>query len=210
MLKAKEKDQNTEQRIKAAAQRLFQRKGFAATKTRDIADEAQINLALLNYYFGSKEKLFKIIMMESIFKFLQGIIFVFNDEQSSLEEKVQQIANRYIDFLSKEPEVPLFVLSELRNESSDFIHQLPIDNLFLDSVFAKQYKEKMAETGSNKSSLMHFLINLLSMLVFPFMSKPIISKIGNLNNKEFDNLMEERKNLVPIWIESILKTHDIS
>lgn len=30
--------------------------GYAATRTRDIAEEAGINLALLNYYFRNKEK----------------------------------------------------------------------------------------------------------------------------------------------------------
>lgn len=60
-------DQTTEEKIKIAARKLFTRKGFAAVKTRDIAEEAGINLALLNYYFRSKEKLFKLIMEESFY-----------------------------------------------------------------------------------------------------------------------------------------------
>ena len=39
----------TEEKIIAAARKLFMHKGFSATRTRDIADEAGINLALLNY-----------------------------------------------------------------------------------------------------------------------------------------------------------------
>jgi AcrR family transcriptional regulator len=58
----KELDTTTEAKIKAAARVVFHKKGFAATRTRDIAEEAGINLALLNYYFRSKEKLFDIIM----------------------------------------------------------------------------------------------------------------------------------------------------
>ena len=52
----------TEQKIIEAAQKIFTQKGFAATRTRDIAEESGINLALINYYFGSKQKLFKIIV----------------------------------------------------------------------------------------------------------------------------------------------------
>ena len=48
-----------------AARKLFTQKGFAAIRTRDIAKEAGINLALLNYYFRSKEKLFDIVMMDN-------------------------------------------------------------------------------------------------------------------------------------------------
>ena len=42
------KESSTEERIKEAARKLFTQKGFAATRTRDIAEEAGINLALLN------------------------------------------------------------------------------------------------------------------------------------------------------------------
>ncbi len=59
-------DQSTEEKIKEAARTVFTRKGYAATRTRDIAKEANINLALLNYYFRSKEKLFGLIMMEKM------------------------------------------------------------------------------------------------------------------------------------------------
>ena len=42
------KDSSTEQKIKEAARKVFTMKGYAATRTRDIAEEAGINLALLN------------------------------------------------------------------------------------------------------------------------------------------------------------------
>ena len=60
------KDISTEEKIRAAARKIFTQKGFAATRTRDIAEEAGINLALLNYYFRSKEKLFEQIMIEKV------------------------------------------------------------------------------------------------------------------------------------------------
>src|ERR1700748_2737311 len=75
---------STEEKIKAAAKKLFTQKGFAATRTRDIAEEAGINLALLNYYFRSKEKLFELIMMENFRQFLQGIKVKFLDENMTI------------------------------------------------------------------------------------------------------------------------------
>jgi len=66
-------DTNTETKIKNAARVVFHKKGFAATRTRDIAEEADINLALLNYYFRSKQKLFDLIMFETMHGFLQSI-----------------------------------------------------------------------------------------------------------------------------------------
>jgi AcrR family transcriptional regulator len=46
-----ELDLSTEEKIKEAAGIVFTKKGYGNARTRDIAEEAGINLALLNYYF---------------------------------------------------------------------------------------------------------------------------------------------------------------
>ena len=100
------KDISTEEKIKNAARIVFQRKGFAATRTRDIAEEAGINLALLNYYFRSKEKLFDIVILETLSHFLQTMVSVFNDESTSFEKKIELIAENYINFGIEYPDAP--------------------------------------------------------------------------------------------------------
>ena len=45
------------------AERLFAQNGFAGTSVRDIAHDADINISMISYYFGSKEKL-----IETLFK----------------------------------------------------------------------------------------------------------------------------------------------
>jgi AcrR family transcriptional regulator len=141
--KKKEEELNvdTQTKIKHAARMMFHKKGFAATRTRDIASEADINIALLNYYFRSKQKLFDIIMMETMQAFFQAMIGVLNDEQSSFKEKVTVIANNYIELLLVEPEIPLFLMNEVRNSPSEFFQKLPLNDFFLNSILMKQYKE---------------------------------------------------------------------
>src|SRR5207302_2065112 len=51
------------------AEYLFAHKGFEATTVRDIAEEAGVNIAMISYYFGSKEKL-----MEALFEHRTGNI----------------------------------------------------------------------------------------------------------------------------------------
>src|SRR5436853_3194781 len=100
-------DTTTEAKIKNAARAVFHKKGFAGTRTRDIAEEAGINLALLNYYFRSKEKLFDIIMLESLHGFVQSLTDVFNNEKTSLENKVETLVSNYIDLLIEQHDIPL-------------------------------------------------------------------------------------------------------
>ena len=52
----------TKERILDAAERLFADSGFAATSLRDITGEADVNLASVNYHFGSKEALLSAIL----------------------------------------------------------------------------------------------------------------------------------------------------
>src|ERR1700760_4069048 len=91
------KEASTEEKIKEAARKLFTQNGFAATRTRDIAEEAGINLALLNYYFRSKQKLFDLIMQENFHKFLRGMTVNLQDETIGVDERVTRVVTAYID-----------------------------------------------------------------------------------------------------------------
>ena len=53
-----QKDQNTEEKIINAAEKVFVEKGMAGARMQHIADEAGINKSLLHYYYRSKEKLY--------------------------------------------------------------------------------------------------------------------------------------------------------
>ena len=51
-------DYNAKQlQIIEVGERLFAQKGFAGTSVRDIAQAADVNVSMISYYFGSKEKL---------------------------------------------------------------------------------------------------------------------------------------------------------
>lgn len=198
-------DASTEEKIKAAAKKVFYAKGFAATRTRDIAEEAGINLALLNYYFRSKEKLFDVIMTETMHKFIRNILVVINEENTTLEQKTQQIANNYIDFLSVEPMVPIFIMSEIRNNPETLFEKLPIGDAILQSVFFKQHQEAVAKGKITEANPMHFIMNLIGLIIFPFLASPILKKIGHLDHDAFITLMQERKKWIPVWIKAVMK-----
>ncbi|HET6225274.1 MAG TPA: TetR/AcrR family transcriptional regulator [Bacteroidia bacterium] len=200
-----EVDPSTEEKIKNAARIMFHKKGFAATRTRDIAEEAGINLALLNYYFRSKEKLFDIIMLESMQSFLQSVAMLLNNQDSTWDEKIELFVSNYIDFLMKEPDLPLFVLSELRSNPSSLISKMNMKQLLMKSNFIKQFKEEIKKGKMAPVHPLHFLMNTVAMIIFPFIGRPIVSNIGDLKDHEFIELMQQRKKLIPQWIKMMYK-----
>ncbi|MBW7676407.1 TetR/AcrR family transcriptional regulator [Chryseobacterium chendengshani] len=48
-----------EENILFAAEKLFAEKGFPGTSTREISKAANVNISMISYYFGSKEKLYE-------------------------------------------------------------------------------------------------------------------------------------------------------
>lgn len=198
------KDNSTEEKIKNAARRIFQQKGYAGTRTRDIAEEAGINLALLNYYFRSKERLFDLIMTESLEEFFRSLRSVFDDPSTDFEEKIRRIVENYIDKLTANPNLPIFILSELRNHPDELIKKTGAKKAFLNSVFIQQLEDEIAAKRVKPIKSLHFIMNMLGMTVFPFIASPMIKGMGNIDQTEFENLMQERKTLIPVWIKMIL------
>ncbi|MBT29878.1 MAG: TetR family transcriptional regulator [Thalassobius sp.] len=188
--------QSTEEKIKAAARKLFIEKGFAATKTRDIAEEADINIALMNYYFKSKEKLFDAILEEA-FQYFPGKLISILEEEISIEEKVTKFVTTHSEMLKSNPLVPIFVLSELRNNPQKFVEKIGMHEILTDGVLVNQLREESAKGNIKKISPIHFLINMISLTVFPFIIQPALLTLENLNTDIFNNLIDERKQMIP-------------
>ncbi|UZD39718.1 TetR/AcrR family transcriptional regulator [Capnocytophaga ochracea] len=200
----KTKDISTEERIKAAARKVFHQKGYAGTRTRDIAEEAGINHAMLNYYFRSKEKLFEIVMMETMAQFFKGVNLMLNDESTSLDEKIDLIVSNYVDLLLKEPELPTFILNEVRPNPQAFVEQNPIKEALTHSVLTRQYAEAVARGEITEPNLMQAILNVIGLVIFPFIAKPILTSIINIPEEQYKALMLQRKTLIPQWIKAML------
>ena len=195
------KELSTEDKILLAASKVFTEKGFSGTRTRDIAEEAGINLALLNYYFRTKEKLFEQVMKVKIVLLFGQLVPIVNNEKTSLEEKIDLASVKYFDILSKNPNLPLFVLSEIQKKTSDIRTILPFDKVLNNSFLIKQIQEKKPDMNPY-----HFLINFLSMTVFPFVGKPVLQSFELMDDIEFLEFVHERKTLVPLWIKMMLNS----
>ena len=102
------------------------------------------------------------------------------------------------EILSQNPNLPLFVISEIQKKTSDIKSLLPIDKVLKNSVLMKQIQERRPDINP-----FHLLFNFLSMTIFPFVARPIISSFHLMNEEEFHQFVEERKTLIPQWIKLI-------
>ena len=188
----------TEQKILKAADKIFTQKGYAATRTRDIAEEAGTNLALLNYYFGSKERLFKYVVQGKLKMLLGAMGPALSDGQISLEEKISLITENYTSLLLENEELPIFILNELTVNRELFAKITQNTRQIAQPVIEKQLKERGIEISATD-----LIINVLSMTMFPFVAKPLITSSGLVKEEEFVEFVTERKKKIIEWIIKI-------
>lgn len=199
------KDENTEAKIKETARRLFQEKGFDAVRTREIAEAAGINSALLHYYFRSKEKLFHLIMIESVqemFSFLRQIIY---NPSTTLSAKIDMIVDGYINVIKTNPNLALFVLNELQVNSGKIIKGSGIPkDMLVNSVLFRQMEEQLNKKSIQVSPL-HIMLNTISLSVMPVFARPLITYLYDMEKENITDLLEERRRLIPLWIKGMLQ-----
>lgn len=83
--------------ILIVAEGLFGEKGFEGTSVRDIAQSAGVNLAMISYYFGSKEKLLEALIVFRA-EYAYGILEELNkDETLSPWGKIDRLVEFYVD-----------------------------------------------------------------------------------------------------------------
>jgi len=77
--------------------------------------------------------------------------------------------------------------------------------VLMKSFFMKQFQEQVKKGKIAPMHPLHFLMNLAGLVIFPFIGNPIIKNLGELKPEEFNELMQQRKKLIPQWIKSMYK-----
>ncbi len=91
-------------RIEEAAKGLFSRKGYAGTGVREIAREAGVNLAMINYYFGSKRGLLDALSERFFGAYRQGVIEALVDARDA-DATLRAVMRVILGLLREDPDL---------------------------------------------------------------------------------------------------------
>ena len=189
------KDSQAEEKIKAAAKRVFVSKGFSGCTSREIAKEAGTNVALVNYYFRSKDQLFLIIYKSVTEDFLLSMVDVFSSN-ISLKEKISQLVDREFEFLSKHPEMPIFVINEMsRNKNAGIEPQVILSKLGTTGIFQETIEAQ--EKGiMRKIDLVSIIMLIMANCQHPFMAKLLNQQLNGLSDEQYNLQLIKHKEIV--------------
>ena len=180
---------------------LFAEQGYHKTSIRDIAQETGVNVAMISYYFGSKDQLLEAIFIHrfsTMRSILQDIIY---EKTQSAVEKVEKFIDTFIDMLVQQQ-----LFHRLMMRESSIIKQGPLfDMIYELKTTNRRLVEKAVKNGQRRGEFRK------DVDVF-FMSSVLIGSVNqNLSNHRYEmahlHLTEEEKEVATKKRVKALRKH---
>ena len=174
------------------SEKLFAEKGFDGTSIRDIAKAADINIAMISYYFGSKEKLLEAIVLYRI-SALKLLLNTLTTEEINPLEKINRLIEFYISRIHQNKTIYQIIHHEIVNNKRDFdfelFTQIKIDNIKTLSQIIKEGQD----LGLFKDDIQVELFPpvIIGTLTQMNINQPFYSEILNLKtDEEYENYIK--------------------
>jgi AcrR family transcriptional regulator len=185
--------------ILAAAEKLFSTMGFDGTSVRDIATEAGVNVAMISYYFGSKEKLMEAIFERNTYKMRLKLENMLQNDRMSNYEKVNILIEDYVEKFLTQPQFHRIMLREQLDDKpggvTGMITELKMRNY-------GQIRKLIQEGQKNGEFRKNIDITLMMATMVGTVSQIIISErfyrtannLQDLPQEEFNTYMRKKLN----------------
>lgn len=186
---------DTEELIKETAKRMFFGEGRFHVTTQEIADEAKVNRTLINYYFRSRNNLISIIYEE--------VTVVSNEKSRAILDRNRDIKEMIGEFIEdsiatsiKFPYLETYIVTEM-NKNKTMCSKLMKDNLDeVVQVFYERLEEEMEKGTIEKMEPIQFLLNMISLINYPFTIRPLLQLDLKLSDDDFKRILSDRKQII--------------
>jgi AcrR family transcriptional regulator len=202
------KSKNTKKRILNAGLKEFSFRGYAGTRMEKIAIRAEINKAMLFYYFSSKENLYHEVLKHTVRNIIPKIRNIILLEQSP-ERFLEKLPEVYIDFFSKNQNF-------IKMLTFDFVQQTDVIKSTFEQAIGEGFHqgprlvlkkiEKWYEKGKiSEGDPLQFMINIVSLCLFAFIARPILEAIFNQKIGDEQFVQKRIKSVIHLLKQGMLK-----
>lgn len=191
LTKVLEKKDHTEQIIKETAKKIFFKEGKFNATTQEIADAAGVNRTLINYYFRSRNNLFKIVFEEAK-RMEQVKSEAVLNSSVDFKSKIAQFIDLSLEMNVEYPYLETYIVSQINQGSiykRDFVDEAQKE-------FFKQVEKEMQEGRIEEMEPVQFLLNMVSLVNFPIAVRPLIQENLSISDQEYRRLLSERKAII--------------
>jgi len=191
------------------AEKVFSEHGFDGASTRMISSEAGVNMAMLNYYFGSKEGLFLAIFERKIASFQTLLQNIGNDESMTSWDKLATCVDNYVDRIIVNSNFQKLINRELtlskRSDLTDKITEMLMINVL---EFKKIFVEGIRNHSFNKDVDIQMVTATIFGTKSYIINNPHISSLmlgHNIRDEKY--LQEKLKPRVKKYMKKILAAY---
>ena len=195
--------------IIGVAEKLFSEKGFSGTSIRDISQFADINVSMISYYFGSKEKLIEALFEVRSKDFLTLLADLLSNLDLSPVQKVNVMIDWVLDrFIKNQCFHNIMVREQLSADSrsvqiSDLLYSFKTDNL--------RAMEKIIQEGQQTGEFKNNVdVLMLSTALFGTINQAISTqrfyrKVHNLEELPQQDLENHLKQTLSLHLKKFFK-----
>lgn len=160
---------------------ILEEHGLKDVTIRKIASSAQVNIGLINYYFGSKEKLI-ITAIQKLVHSAKGSFDILDNMAILPRERLRQFLIRYLSFYEQHP----FVVRMLLDEEPVFFEGQKDYLSFVGAIGLQKVKQTIREmTGdTDPEELTMIVTQVLGAAFTPTLIGPLYEKITGLSFPE--------------------------
>ncbi|UAY52097.1 TetR family transcriptional regulator [Ferruginibacter albus] len=196
------------------AEKLFAEKGFSGTSVRDIADAADVNVAMISYYFGSKEKLFEALFSYRAESSTLKLESVIQDKQLTALEKVYSLVDYYIDRIQRYPCFNKIFLREqmtnFRSTTTAMITDYKKKNQeLIKQIINEGQKKGEIKKGVDVPMMMATLIGTASHLVTTQHYFKELNNLESLSEEEFNKYLKKKLSIHLKTLFKALLTNEV-
>jgi AcrR family transcriptional regulator len=190
-----------------AATNEFARMGLAGARIQSIAQEAGVNVALLYYYFETKENLYAAVLDQVFSNWAQRVSPALEGEGSP-REKVMAYVEAYFDFIAESPHRPRLVQQEMMQLGSRGFgdlqvmarkHVRPVHRELLE-LLRKGYKE-----GEFRKVTPDFVYSISGIIVGYFTSSTFIHAVSGRNPLTPAHIAQRRQSVLDTVAAALLQ-----
>ncbi len=180
----------TEEKILLAAKEIFMQYGLYGARMHDIAEKAGINKALLHYYYRSKDKLFDAVFEGALKSYFEQMT-IFSQVDIPIKERLFIYVDNMYDFLNEYPQMNIFIIKAVSTNQELFFEKVkklkPIKGSSMIAALNKAFDDGELEPFDP----LVFLINILSLLSYPFVASSMIKTISEKSGFEYNQKVKE-------------------
>lgn len=194
--------------ILSTAMKLFGQKGFEGTSVREIAADADVNPAMISYYFGSKEKLFE-KLVEYKAAFLKGVFAeLVNNRSLTQLEKLFIVIDNYVDKMFQSPQFHHLLHRELSLERRPQMKNAISEILLRNFVSVRKIIQEGIESGEFNTidpelTIVSIIGTINHLLSSEIMCRKILQK-----NKDFNPYQSKKlKERISEHLKQLMRSH---